>query len=176
MKIHHASKQIKDLIVFKPDIYRDYRGENVETFNPDFFDKALSIVDEFREQKLKFVVDSFSFSRKGVLRGFHGDTKAWKLIQCIEGSIFFAVVDLRKDSPTFNNVETFLLDDKDRHQILVPRGCVNAHLCLSETCTFFYKLTYGYVEPEDQLTLKWYEPEYNINWPISTPILSLRDK
>lgn len=176
MRIFEVSNQIKDLIVFKPDIYRDYRGENVETFNPDFFYKALSIVDEFRQEGLKFVVDSFSFSRKNTLRGFHGDTKAWKLIQCIQGSIYFVVADLRKDSPTFNKFQTFILDDKDRHQILVPRGCVNAHLCLTESCSFFYKLTYGYVNPEDQITLKWNDPKFNIPWPIDNPILSLRDK
>lgn len=178
MRIYEVSKTINDLIVFKPDIYRDFRGENAETFNPDFFYKALAIVDEFRVQNLKFVVDSFSFSRKDVLRGFHGDTKAWKLVQCLKGSIYFAVIDLRKESPTYKNVVTMVLDDKDRHQVLVPRGCVNAHLCLSEECIFFYKLTYGYVEPENQITLKWSDKDFasKLNWPITNPIVSLRDK
>ena len=136
----------------------------------------LAHIDEFRNEKLEFVVDSFSFSRKDVLRGFHGDTKAWKLVQCIQGSIFLVVIDTRKDSQTYNKVETFVLDDKDRKQVLIPRGCVNAHLCLTETCIFFYKLTHGYVRPEDQITLKWNDPKYKISWPVANPILSLRDK
>jgi len=175
MRIKETSNTIQDLLVFEPMVHRDHRGENVETFNPEFFDRALCIVDEIRTNKLKFTIDSFSFSRKNVLRGFHGDTKAWKLIQCIQGSIYFVVVDLRKDSPTYRNVQTFTVDDKNRYQVLVPRGCVNAHLCLTDTCVFNYKLTYGYVQQQDQITLKWNDPEYKIFWPIKEPILSLRD-
>jgi dTDP-4-dehydrorhamnose 3,5-epimerase len=176
MIIKEASKQIKNLFIFKPEIFRDYRGENVETFNPEFIYKALAQIDEFREDKLTFEVDSFSFSRKNVLRGFHGDTRAWKLIQCVQGSIYFVVIDVRENSPTKGNYQTFILDDKDRYQILVPRGCVNAHLCLSDTCAFLYKLTYGYVNPTEQIAVKWNDSKYNIPWPITNPILSLRDK
>jgi len=174
-KTDYVSNTIKDLLVLKPGIFRDYRGENVETFDKEYNRISLAHIDEFRKEKLEFVVDSLSFSRKNVLRGFHGDTKAWKLVQCIQGSIYLVVIDTRKDSPTFKNIETFTLDDKDRHQVLIPRGCVNAHLCLTDTCTFFYKLTHGYVNPEDQITVKWNDPSYNVKWPIVNPILSLRD-
>ena len=43
-----------------------------------------------------FVEDKVTISRKGVLRGLHGDAHTDKLICCMRGEIFLAVVDARK--------------------------------------------------------------------------------
>jgi dTDP-4-dehydrorhamnose 3,5-epimerase len=165
-------KNIKNLVSFTPEIWRDYRGENCETYNNVVFSHLLK---KANIENIKFKVDSFSFSKKNTLRGFHGDTKNWKLIQCLKGEIYFVVIDLNPQSPTFNNVESFNLNDKSRTQILVPPKCVNAHLCMSEECIFFYKLSHNYVGQEHQLHVKWNDPKYDIFWPIENPILSLRD-
>jgi dTDP-4-dehydrorhamnose 3,5-epimerase len=165
MKIQPHNK-ITGLVTFEPESYYDYRGENVETFNQEVYER---FVPE------PFVVDSVSRSMKGVLRGFHGDKFAWKLIQCLYGSVHFVVIDVRPESPTKTYVQTFNLNDKNRLQVLVPAGCVNAHLCVSNECLFHYKLTHGYVKPEDQLHIKWNDPQFDIYWPIDNPILSQRD-
>ena len=56
-------------------------------------------------------------------------------------------------------------------------GFGNAFLVLTNDCVYSYKLAYNgkYRDAEDQFTLKWNNPEININWPISDPILSKRD-
>ena len=59
--------------------------------------------------------------------------------------------------------------------MLVPAGCVNAHLVTSDECLFHYKLTKSYVPIEKQIHVKWNDPTYNIFWPINDPILSKRD-
>jgi len=43
---------------------------------------------------------------------------------------------------------------------------------------FHYKLTEEYTPQEDQISIKWDDPEYNISWPISktNAILSDRDR
>ena len=172
LKIIKESEKIKDLMVIAPDVFYDFRGENCETFNKEFYDKLLQSHSIF---DVNFIVDSFSFSRKNTLRGFHGDTKTWKIIQCILGDIYFVVIDFRPQSPTLNHYEIFNLNDKNRHQVLIPAGCVNAHLCISDTCIFNYKLSNSYTEQKDQISIKWNDPFYNIYWPISNPILSKRD-
>ena len=143
----------------------------MQTYDVNEFDKLVG--------KRSFTTDSYSFSRQHVLRGFHGDKKSWKLIQCLRGSIYFAVIDLRyitKENPV-GNVFTAILNDINRYQVLVPAGCVNAHLCLSQDCIFSYKLSDGYVSIEDQLHVKWNDPQYKdeINWGLEFPILSTRD-
>lgn len=165
------SKKIKDLLILTPKIFYDFRGENMESFNENIYKKIFSNYNI----NINFIIDSYSFTKKNVLRGFHGDKNTWKLIQCIHGNIYFVVIDLRPHSSTFNNHEIFNLNDKNRQQILIPSGCVNAHLCISDECIFNYKLSSNYVTQKKQLFIKWNSPIYNVYWPINNPILSERD-
>ena len=72
------------------------------------------------------------------------------------------------------NRELFRLENKQ--QVLIPNGCVNAHLCVSDECLFHYKFTHEYVAQKDQIHVKWNDPKYKVFWPIDNPILSARDK
>lgn len=171
-KLLYKSDKIKNLLVFEPEIFTDFRGENCETFNKEIYHKLMS---EYVPSNIDFVTDSFSFSTKNVLRGFHGDKKTWKLIQCLKGNVYFVVIDMRLDSQTYMKHDSFSLNEKTRLQILIPNGCVNAHLCMSDECIFNYKLSENYVDQQNQLSIKWNDPKYNIWWPITTPILSKRD-
>lgn len=168
--------KIKDLFIIQPECFSDYRGENFEGYNENLYNKIFCSSESWTKGNNKFIVDSFSKSRKNVLRGFHGDVFTWKLIECLKGSIYFAVIDLRKGSETFGVHQTFTLTEHNKHQILVPNGCVNAHLCLTEECLFHYKFTHEYVSQKDQIHVKWNDPKYNVFWPIADPILSYRDK
>ena len=165
------SKQIEGLAIIHLDVFYDHRGENIQTFSGIEVFEMLQCLDL---PNLTFDVDSLSFSKKNVLRGFHGDTKAWKLVQCIQGSIQLVVIDLR-EGQSKGKGETFYLNDRNRTQILIPAGCVNAHLCLSDTCVFSYKLSAAYVPIEHQLHVKWNDPKYNVYWPVTNPILSKID-
>ena len=124
----------------------------------------------------KFVEDKVSISKKNVLRGLHGDFNTWKLITSLHGSFFLAVVDIRPESKTYNQAKTFKISDKNPKLMLVPAGCLNGHLCTSDKCVFFYKWSDKYSGPENQITARWDEPKYNIDWPIDDPILSDRDR
>lgn len=166
--------KIKDSILFYKNSFFDQRGENAEGYNKKEFNKIIkqyTNLDEF-----DFNVDSFSFSKKNVLRGFHGDKKNHKLIQVLYGEVFFVIIDTRKESPTYKKVFIQKLSEKNRLQVLVPAGCVNAHLVLSERCIFHYKLSLEYTKIEDQIHVKWNDKEYNIKWPVKNPILSQRDQ
>lgn len=164
------SQKIKDLRIITPYVFHDFRGEYVETFNK----KDYVFIDPDGQQ-VDFVEDDASVSRQGVLRGLHGDSKTWKLIQCLIGEIYFVVVDMRKDSPTYLNWEAFTVNEKNRIQILVPAGCANGHLCISERCLFSYKQSQYYSGMENQFTVRWDDPKLNIFWPIKSPMISVRD-
>jgi dTDP-4-dehydrorhamnose 3,5-epimerase len=164
------SNIIQDLKIIQPEVFHDFRGEYVETFNVDkyqFYDKS--------GKKIVFVEDDISVSRKSVLRGLHGDEKTWKLIQCLWGAFYYVVVDMRKDSPSYLKWESFNVNDKNRLQILVPAGCANGHLVLSDQCIFSYKQSEYYNGMEKQFTVRWDDPKLKIFWPEKNPILSLRD-
>jgi dTDP-4-dehydrorhamnose 3,5-epimerase len=154
-----------DCFIITPDIYRDYRGEYIELYNEKRFAELA--------KDIKFVEDDISVSYKNVLKGFHGDTKTWKLIQCLYGRFQLAIIDNNKDSSTFQRTLSLTLDDKARQQVLAPAGFGNAHLCLSDMCIFHYKQSALYTGSENQFTLSW--KLFN-NWAIDNPILSERDR
>jgi dTDP-4-dehydrorhamnose 3,5-epimerase len=153
-------KAITDVKVFTPNIFHDFRGEFTEIWSKRYLD-------------IDFVEDDLSCSRKNVLRGLHGDYLTWKLLQCIYGALYFVVVDCRPESSTYKSWEAFTLNDKNRQRVLVPPGCANGHLCLSETCMLHYKQTTCYGE-HAQFTLAW--NALDVFWPIRDPILSERDR
>ena len=167
---NEISQRIKDLRIIKLASFHDFRGEYLETFSAEKYK-----FHDWKGNPVIFVEDDISVSHKGVLRGLHGDDKTWKLIQCLWGEIFVAVVDMRKDSPTFLRTETFSVSDQNRIQLLIPAGCVNGHLCLSEKCIFSYKQSQYYSGSENQFTVRWDDPKLNLKWPVENPILSARD-
>lgn len=164
------SKRIHNLSIIKPDVFYDFRGEYVETFNIETY--------QFKDddgQPIRFVEDDISMSRQHVLRGLHGDSKTWKLIQCLMGEFYYIVVDMRKQSPTYLNWEAFTLNEKNRMQVLVPAGCANGHLVMSDRCIFSYKQSQLYSGMQNQFTVRWNDPKLTIFWPVQHPILSERD-
>ena len=166
----NESQKIKDLKIITPYVFHDFRGEYVETFNKKDYDFKNA-----DGSQVEFVEDDASVSKHGVLRGLHGDSKTWKLIQSLIGEIYFVVVDMRSDSSTYLNWEAFTVNEKNRIQILVPAGCANGHLCMSDRCLFSYKQSQYYSGMENQFTVRWDDPKLNIFWPIKNPLVSVRD-
>ena len=155
------------------DIFYDYRGEYVETWNIENY-KVFNPKGSGNE--IIFRQDDISTSTKHTLRGLHGDNKTWKLVSCIYGSLLQVVVDMNYDSATYLEWELFTINDKNRQQILVPPGYANGHLVMSDFGIFSYKQSTLYGGAKEQFTVKWNDPKINIPWPINNPILSLRDK
>ena len=164
------SATIQGLKVISPTVFRDFRGCFLETFNAENY-----CFEDGGGKKIQFREDDISISKRHVLRGLHGDTKTWKLVQCLSGKLFYAVVDMRKDSSTFKNVETFVLDDASLKLLLIPAGCVNGHLVLSEKAILSYKQSEIYSGQGKQITVRWNDPSIAIVWPVDQPILSERD-
>jgi dTDP-4-dehydrorhamnose 3,5-epimerase len=163
------SEKLPDVIIIEPDVFYDYRGEYIETWNIENY-------KIFNDGKIDFKQDDISTSVKHTLRGLHGDFETWKLVQCLYGSLLQVVVDMRLDSETYLKYDMFSINDKNRNQILIPPGFANGHLVMSDFGIFSYKQSTLYQGQGAQFTIRWDDPKINITWPIENPILSLRDK
>lgn len=153
--------------IVKLDVFEDHRGQYVETYNEkDYRDHGIDV---------KFVQDDLSVSSRHVLRGIHGDDVTWKLISCLYGKFYLVVVNCDLDSKNFGKWEFFVLSEYNRHQVLVPPKFGNAHLVLTDQAIFHYKQS-TYYDPQRQFTYLWNDPQFNIWWPVKTPILSRRDE
>ena len=142
---------------FVLDNFDDHRGKYIEIWN------AQKLPNIYWRQ------DCTSVSHKNVLRGLHGDHRGcWKLATCLFGEIFVAVAD-----PLTNQSQTILMTT--HRQILVEPGFALGHLVLSDVAVFHYKQSQLY-DRSVQFTIKWNDPKYGIQWPITDPILSERDR
>jgi dTDP-4-dehydrorhamnose 3,5-epimerase len=157
------------LVLLEPDVHGDARGFLVETFSAPRW-RELGIEAEF-------VQDNHSRSRRGILRGLHFQTRPGqaKLVRCSRGRIWDVGVDLRRDSPTYGRWEGHELDDELHRQLFVPAGFAHGFCVLSEVADVHYKLSSLY-DPATEAGIAWNDPEVDVEWPISDPVLSDRDR
>ena len=159
--------ELERVLLIELDVFRDHRGEYVETYNEELYRK--------NGINIKFVQDDISISKKDVLRGIHGDAETWKLVSCLHGKIHYVVVNCDEKSKVFGKWQSFTLSDINRHQLLIPPNHGGALLALTDNIIFHYKQS-TYYDPSGQFTYKWNDPKFNIRWPIKDPILSRRDE
>jgi dTDP-4-dehydrorhamnose 3,5-epimerase len=159
--------KLDGVLLIKLDVFEDFRGQYVETYNEEFCrNNGIDV---------KFVQDDISVSSRDVLRGIHGDAETWKLVSCLYGKFYLVVVNCDKESKDFGKWQGFTLSDVNRHQVLIPPRHGNGHVVLSEQAIFHYKQN-TYYNPKGQFTYLWNDPQLKIWWPIKNPILSQRDE
>jgi dTDP-4-dehydrorhamnose 3,5-epimerase len=161
--------ELEGLVLIEPEVHGDERGFLVETFRAETW-RELGVDAEF-------VQDNQSRSGRGILRGLHFQTSPGqaKLVRCLRGRIFDAVVDLRRDSPTFGRWEGHDLDDEAHRQLYIPVGFAHGFCVLSETTDVTYKLS-SYYDPATEAGIAWNDPDIGVEWPLDDPILSERDQ
>jgi dTDP-4-dehydrorhamnose 3,5-epimerase-like enzyme len=86
----------------------------------------------------------------------------------------FLVETFREDAWRDLGVEVEL-DDRAQRQLFIPAGFAHGFCVLSETADVAYKLS-SYFDPATEAGFAWDDPEVGIEWPISDPILSERDR
>ncbi len=165
MKINNDRK-LKEIKYFNSKVFKDSRGKIWTSWDKDFF------------RNIRFNLDKFTTSKKNVLRGFHGDTKSWKLVTCLKGEILSVIVDYRKNSKNYLKYTSIKMSEKNRISVLIPPNFLNSWLCISKECLYQYKYSFKgkYNDVKDQISIKWNDPKINFRWPIKKPILSKRDR
>jgi dTDP-4-dehydrorhamnose 3,5-epimerase len=163
--------EIEDLYIIETKVFEDNRGWFTESYSAKKFrDNGLDI---------EFIQDNHSLSKeKGVLRGLHFQLtpKAQtKLVRCTRGSIYDVAVDLRKDSPTYKKWFGLELSARNQKQFLIPKGFAHGFLTLSDNAEVQYKVD-EYYAPEYDRSIRFDDPEINVDWGIENPILSEKDK
>ncbi len=157
------------VLLIKPEPHRDARGEFVEVFREHIFREAGIDVS--------FVQDNISKSKKNALRGLHYQlppSSQVKLVMVPCGTILDVVVDMRQNSPTFKQHYSAVLSEENRHMLYVPTGFAHGFSVLSEEATVYYKCN-DYYSKELERGVRWDDPELNIDWDISDPVLSEKD-
>lgn len=162
--------QISGAMLFEPTPHTDKRGFFSRTFDADV--AAAAGLDP-----AAFVQDSLSRSARGVIRGLHvrsGPGEA-KLVRCSYGAVFDVVVDLRPDSPTFRQWESFDLRDDSQVSLYVPAGCAHGFQALTDPADVAYRIDRRY-DPSQDVTIAYDDPDLGIGWPLPPAVMSARDR
>lgn len=161
---------LSDVKLLEPDVYQDARGYFFESFNQEKFNKIIT-------EKINFVQDNQSYSKKNVLRGLHYQVNRpqGKLVRVVSGTVFDVAVDLRKSSPTFGVSVAVELSSNNNYMLWIPEGFAHGFIALSDEVSFLYKTT-DYWFPEHERCIKWNDEKLKINWPKNlSPVVSEKD-
>lgn len=160
---------IEGLLLIKPSVFPDERGIFFESYNETSFAKE--------GLNHKFVQDNQSSSKKGVLRGLHYQNPPFdqgKLVRVVKGSVLDIAVDIRKKSPTYGKYVAAVLSEENKLLLWIPPGFAHGFLSLEDDTIFLYKCTNGYNKISEG-GIRWNDPDLNIAWGITTPIVSEKD-
>jgi len=162
--------RIAGALMFLPIPHVDERGFFCRTFDRDVVAAAGLDPDAF-------VQDSVSRSAKGVVRGMHVRAGAGeaKLVRCSYGEVLDVVVDLRKDSPTYRNVEYFELTGENQVTVYVPAGCAHGFQALTDPADVSYRIDRAH-DPSEDVSILFDDPGLGIEWPLPVSLMSARDK
>ncbi|MEL7834060.1 dTDP-4-dehydrorhamnose 3,5-epimerase [Fodinibius sp. Rm-B-1B1-1] len=160
---------IPDVLLLKPDVYKDERGFFLETYREEHL--------QSRNIDVHFVQDNLSQSQKNTVRGLHYqiENQQDKLLMVMQGAIRDVAVDLRKGSPTFGEHVATELSADNKHQMFIPKGFAHGFSVLSDTALVYYKCS-DYYNPEGERGLYWDDPDLDIDWQISDAIVSEKDQ
>lgn len=162
---------LPSVLVVEPDMFTDERGWFMESFNEQDFHAELKKIN--LPIPKKFVQDSHSCSKKGVLRGIHFQVEPHaqgKLVRVIQGVAFNVVVDVRPNSYTYGKHVCLELNGNTQRMLWIPEGFAHGFVALQDNTHFHYKTT-GYYKNSHEASIRWDDPELAIPWPIKDQLV-----
>lgn len=161
--------EIEDLLIVKSQVFEDDRGYFFESYNASKWRDAGIDIDVLQT--------NISKSQKDVVRGLHFQNPPFaqgKLIRVISGAVLDVAVDIRKASHTYGKHVAVELSDQNKLALWIPPGFAHGFKTLTDNTIFFYDCTNVY-NRESEGSIRWNDPELNIDWGIENPILSQKD-
>lgn len=163
--------ELAGVVIVEPAVFGDHRGFFMESWSRRAFEAAGLFYD--------FVQDNHSSSTvRGTLRGIHyqkGEMAQAKLVRCTRGAVLDVAVDLRPGSRGYQKWVAVELSAENRRQLLIPRGFGHGFLTLTDDVEFLYKADNFYA-PEAEGGIRWNDPELGIDWGVTDPVLSEKDR
>jgi dTDP-4-dehydrorhamnose 3,5-epimerase len=160
-KLNFTHFDIAGPALIVPTRHGDERGWFAETWNVrDWTEAGLP--------EVSWLQDNEAFSAApGTLRGLHFQAPPYaqaKLVRCVRGEIFDAIVDIRTSSPTFGKSLGVHLTAKGGEQLFVPEGFAHGYQTLRTDTLVAYKVSAPYA-PEAEGGLFWADVKAAIGWP-----------
>ena len=126
----------------------------------------------------RMVQTNTSLTRQaGTLRGMHYQALPYaedKLVRCVRGAIWDAIVDLRPESPTCCRWIGVELSEANGRMLLIPRGFAHGYVTLTDDAVLIYQVSEFYT-PGFERGVRHDDPAFGIDWPVPIKGMSDRD-
>lgn len=144
-----------------------------------FFAHAWSQAEFAQHNLTSNIVDiNFSYNRaRGTLRGMHFQRNPFaqvKVVRCTRGAIYDVIVDLRPESPTFQQWIGVELTADNHRALYVPEGFAHGFQTLEDNCDVTYLVSQIYA-PSAEGGVRYDDPAFGITWPLAVAVISERD-
>lgn len=162
---------IEGAFLIEPEPHSDERG----WFARSFCEK------EFGDQGLNLQIKQTNLSQnhhRGTLRGMHfqrAPAAECKLVQCMRGSIYDVIVDLRADSLSYKAWHGVSLSQENGHQLYIPKDVAHGFITLVDDTVVQYQISKFY-NADAGSGLRWDDPDIGILWPLDPVVISARDQ
>ncbi len=163
--------RLKDVWLLDLEKRADDRGFFARAFCAEEF-AAHGMVNRFAQMNTNFS------AHRGTLRGLHMQTGAHaeaKLIRCLSGEAFEMLVDMRPESATYMQWESFVLRPGDRRLLYAPPGFAHGFLALQDDTEITYFASRPYA-PGAERGVRWDDPALRMEWPIAITHISEKDR
>jgi len=163
--------KLKGAYIVDVDRLADERGFLARTF----------CREEFTRHGLNSTLAQTSISfnhEKGTLRGMHYQVAPFeetKVVRCTRGSMYDVIVDLRRDSKTFQRWISTELSADNRRMLYIPENFAHGFITLEPQTEILYYMS-EFFHPESSKGFRWNDPTFNIRWPLAQSVMSERDR
>jgi dTDP-4-dehydrorhamnose 3,5-epimerase len=116
-------------------------------------------------------------ARAGIVRGMHYQKpphEEVKLVRCVSGAIFDAIIDLRENSPTYRTWFGATLSAENGTLMYVPRGFAHGYQALTDGALVHYMVSACYT-PDAEAGVHHADPAIGIAWPMPVSETSPKD-
>lgn len=154
---------IPGVFLIEGHVFRDNRGLIAKSLSDD-------VLPGFSAHEIYY-----TSSKKNVIRGMHYQLPPFeqkKLIYVSKGRIMDVVFDIRRDSPTFGQFASFILEEGDGRALFVPPGIAHGNLTQTEEALIHY-VQEGFYSPEAERGIHYLS--FGFNWNVTEPLLSAKD-
>jgi dTDP-4-dehydrorhamnose 3,5-epimerase len=98
-----------------------------------------------------------------------------KVVRCIRGALYDAILDLRVGSATFGKSFGAELSAENRRVMYVPKGFAHGFFTLTDDAEALYFVDEFYA-PECERGIRWDDPRFAVEWPGHPAVLSDKDR
>lgn len=161
---------IEGLIEVEVTLMEDERGAFARTYDEAIFAQA--------GLPTRWPQCNTSYNRKrGTLRGLHfqaAPREEPKLVRCTAGRVYDVALDLRKASQTYLKWAAVELSAAKRNAFYIPAGFAHGFLTLEDDSEVYYQMGESY-DASLQRGVRWNDPAFAIDWPLTPSVMSVRD-